>query len=718
MTFLLPPDRDPAIALREVGKLRRHGHRTLFVVTGERQCGLVTAQQFSAESGFRAPWIITDQRFPNARTATLNQLLGHECETLIFDGFGGLNPDHLAAASGLVRAGGWLGLVLPEPSELLTQGDPDYQRMCRDPDQRAQCHYRFLDHLLRSLSEDRSVLWLAAGAALPAPPDWESCQLAPTREPVITLPTSDQRRAICHIEQMLTEPGHPLILSADRGRGKSAALGIAAARLVAHHDCRILLCAPSRAQSAIVMQHFTQNLPSHPRGTLTFVAPDALLLDSPQGDLLLVDEAAMLPLDRLLLLAHRYPRVVFASTEYGYEGSGRGFALRLLDHLSTTTAAPATRIRLSQPIRWCEHDALEQCLNRALLLDAEQALQQPVPDHSELGPILWLDRDELVHTPSRLRQLIGLLVSAHYQTRPSDLRLLLDHPQIEIGICCGPEQHILGAIVLLHEGGIDDADLAGGLIDGTRRPKGHLFPQAMTQFSGDPRWLPLQTWRITRIAVRATHQGRGIGTSLLKATLARAKSRQMDYLSTSFGLTAALLRFWHRAGFQLLRVGYRIDTASGCHSVNMACAIDARVDTLFLRARRRFAIVFGHLESSHFAALDTALAEFVRTLSTSTAAPPDDDPVRIELLRHYSDAHRSYEDVVPELLTLLNRTDIQTLVAALQPEQQALLSWRMPSGHKATNPIPTMGVHGKSDLGKRERDQQLRKIIALLCCQS
>lgn len=82
-----------------------------------------------------------------------------------------------------------------------------------------------------------------------------------------------------------------------------------------------------------------------------YVAPDQLLNEQPQCDLLLIDEAAAIPVPILIKILHLYPRVVFSSTMIGYEGNGRGYILKFTRYLKTHFKNMRS-ISLEQPIRF------------------------------------------------------------------------------------------------------------------------------------------------------------------------------------------------------------------------------------------------------------------------------------------------------------------------------------------------------------------------------
>ncbi|SEA47107.1 tRNA(Met) cytidine acetyltransferase [Thiothrix caldifontis] len=470
-------------------------------------------------------------------------LLGQECDALVFDAHSGFDVNAFAAVSGTLRGGGTLFLLIPPLDAWAAFPDPDYRRFIPYPYQPEDVRGRFLQRLVRLLK----VAWYGRSGF----------------SPTVGLKSDLQAVVVATILQANT----PMVLTADRGRGKSAALGMAAGQLQAAGK-RVLLTAPSRATVATVFKH-AEFPPS-------FFAPDDLLQTLPQGDVLLVDEAAAIPVPLLLKMLEHYPRCVFSTTLHGYEGSGRGFALRFQKELDTY--APGWQaVRLHQPIRWVENDPLEHFINRALLLDAD--VEEGVCN-TPLHPFYrQLNRDELVANEPLLRKLFGLLITAHYQTRPSDLRQMLDAPDISIHVL--EQQGMILAVALLsREGGLD-AELTAAIHAGTRRPHGHPVPQTLTFHAKIPKAAELICERVMRIAVHPDWQNHGLGAYLLQHLLGFATRNGADYVGVSYAMTPALLRFWERAGFVLARVGFRKDTASGSRSVVQVKVLSVRAQVLF-----------------------------------------------------------------------------------------------------------------------------------------
>lgn len=506
------------------------------VITGQQVECLQRAQTLlSADAD--VIWITTVPGIAGALPAyKAHTLLGQETDVLVFDAHSGFDVNAFAVVSGTLRGGGIFYLLAPPLDAWADFPDPDYRRFLPYPYQPEDVEGRFLRRFAGLLKQTLPAL---------------HSQFKEDKH-------SNQTDAV----NMIVDAVTPVVLTADRGRGKSAAMGMAASQLLAAGK-RVVLTAPSRATVGAVFKH-AENLP-------VFFAPDDLLQTLPEADVLMVDEAAAIPVPLLLRMLEHYPRCVFSTTLHGYEGSGRGFALRFQTQLDARVPAWQA-IRLYQPIRWAENDPLEHFINQALLLDVDLAPFPPcggrVRDEGmarrENIQYRLLNRDQLARNEPLLRQLFGLLVTAHYQTRPSDLRQMLDAPDISIHIL-EQDGEILAVALLSREGGLD-VELAAAIHAGKRRPHGHPIPQTLTFHAGIHGAAQQVCERVMRIAVHPHLQGQALGSQLLANLMQYAQSYGADYMGVSYAMTPALLRFWERAGFVLARVGHRKDTASGNRS--------------------------------------------------------------------------------------------------------------------------------------------------------
>jgi len=583
--------------------------------------------------GFTGLWVARQAPAPIQPVAPgrLGAWLGREVETLVFDARPAFDANALAMALGLVRGGGRLVLLTPP----LAQWSES----------------RFSARLSRLLE-----------VQFPAPP----------AAPAVEGPyTPDQARAARWIER--TALGHsrrPLLITADRGRGKSALLGMAAARLLdARHA--IVVTAPRPQATAVLFRHARAALNLPETGafeletggkTIRFVAPDALLRDSVAADLVLVDEAAGLPLPMIEALVRRHNRLVLATTVHGYEGSGRGFVTRLAGRLDQLR--PGWRqISLTEPVRWAPGDPLESWGNHALLLDAEPGrITGPPPSDPA---VVHLDRDRLARSETLLRGLFGLLASAHYRTEPRDFQLLLDQPGLEILAVLDQESPLAVALVA-REGRLAEDRQRAILVDG-RRPHGHLLPQVLATRCGLPEALGLDCRRIVRIAVHPRLQGRGLGTRLLAAVTDHARETGADLVGASFGATVPLVRFWRRAGWLPLRLGHRREASSGAHALVMARALTPRLQAPLKIAADAFQEAFVLQLAEHFQSLE---AELVLTIRACAPPPPAPDAKR---LAAFARGRLPFLDALPALHALAlgardpgDRTDRLLVMKLLQ----------------------------------------------------
>ncbi len=417
--------------------------------------------------------------------------------------------------------------------------------------------------------------------------------------------TSDQEHAIAAVLAVARgRARRPLVIRAHRGRGKSATLGLAVGRLLRERPLRILATAPRRSATNALFKHADAVLDGHARacapdaetgttpdkttppaadrsghghatGSLAFVSPADLAAETPAADLLLIDEAAGIPAPILETLLARYPRVVFATTVHGYEGTGRGFDVRFRDTLDRLT--PNWReVTLETPIRWAPGDPLEALTFRVLLLDAAPATAEALTgaDPADIR-CERLDRDALVYDETTLRELFGLLVLAHYQTRPMDLRMLLDGPNVRV-YALQWHEHIVATLLAAEEGGFADPAVCEAIFMGRRRPRGHLLPQTLSTHAGLAAAPALRYLRVIRIAVHPALARRGLGRRLLRRLARDGRAEGFDLLGASFGATPELVRFWDRCGFRPAQIGTSRNAASGEHALVVLRRLDAR----------------------------------------------------------------------------------------------------------------------------------------------
>jgi tRNA(Met) cytidine acetyltransferase len=541
-------------------------------------------------------------------------LLGQERDAVIFDAHSGFDVDAFGAASGTVRGGGLLILLAP-PLETWPQfADPACESIAVAPYSYADVSGRFLRRLVRVIESSEGVIVVRQDAPLPQLAPQKKASAARVFDDVYR--SADQRRAVEAVLHVVR--GHrrrPAVLISDRGRGKSAALGIAAAQLLQEGVRHIVVTAPrpeavaplfAQVQAMLPQAEVKQNRIRDGEGVVEFHPPDELCLTNIAADLLLVDEAAAIPVSLLQRLLERYSRIAFATTVHGYEGTGRGFAVRFRRTLDERTPGWC-EVKLQTPIRWAEDDPVERFIFRALLLDAEGSSNAAVAQLSlEDCEYVRLDRDALADDEATLAQLFGLLVSAHYRTRPTDLRNLLDGPNLAVYIVRGEGQVVAAALVTM-EGGFDAAT-AQAIAEGKRRPRGHLIPQSLAAHAGLTQAAQLRCARIMRIAVHPAAQRRGVGARLVARIQNDVAAQGVDFAGASFGATEELLSFWHNAKWLPVRIGFSRDHTSGSHSVMVLHPLTPAGEVVYAAARTRFVDSFPHWLSDPLRDLEAGLA--------------------------------------------------------------------------------------------------------------
>ncbi|WP_224717473.1 tRNA(Met) cytidine acetyltransferase TmcA [Pectobacterium versatile] len=528
---------------------QRYGVRRLLVLSGE--ANWCEEQALALSGQLSGDWLWVSESAPDSVTALpasrVRTLLGREFLHAVFDARSGVDVEALAMLSGTLQAGSWLIMLVPSWQAWPTQPDQDSLRWSEQEQPIATPH--FIQHFQRQLlSDDDVVLWQQDQAFVIRPlavrSDWQPASGKPTA----------QQQHILH-ELSVAESG-VLVITAPRGRGKSALAGMLTQRSLG--ACWIT--APSRAAADILQQHARADVP--------FWAPDALLEHcrlhgAPNVDWLLIDEAAAIPSSVLSALLPYFPRILMITTVQGYEGTGRGFLLKFCATLPQWRA-----FTLDEPLRWAVNDPLERVLDQALLFNEPEAFHSPQqPDRpipfSALESRIERADDWLTH-PDRLMWCYALLCSAHYRTSPLDLRRLMDAPGMHIA-SAQVAGEIGGVLWLVEEGGLS-ASLAHEVWAGRRRPRGNLVAQSLAAHAGLWYAPMLRARRVSRIAVASSYRRQGMGRALIAEQVREAQRQALDYLSVSFGYQTELWAFWQSCGFQLVRIGSHLEASSGCYS--------------------------------------------------------------------------------------------------------------------------------------------------------
>jgi len=581
--------------------------------------------------------------------------LGKEFDVIVFDGSIHFSADSFGAIVGTLTAGGILFVLLSASSKSLW-----LQRFKHIAQQYALEHDDFY--------------YVHQGESLPALSLCSRNQLLPAQLDK----TADQQQAVEAILKVVH--GHrrrPLVISSDRGRGKSAALGMAAAELLLHGKQRLIVTAPSMATVDTLFEHAARLLPTAKvsaghieleQAEIKFVAPDLLLNSDLTADLLLVDEAAAIPSSMLEKLLHKFSRIVFATTLHGYEGTGRGFVVRFQQILDQAT--PNWRaLQLSTPIRWTENDQLEAFSFEALLLNASPVADELVADATvEACEFELIDRQQLLTDPQSLAELFGLMVLAHYRTRPSDLQMMLDRDDVSV-VVMRYQGHIVASSWLIKEGELEQ-ELAEQVYAGNRRLKGHLLPQSLLAHVGIPNAGGLRYQRIIRLAVHPAIQNRGIGQALLLKIEQQLKQDECDVLGASFAVSRELIKFWHKAGFTPSKFGMHQDDVSGSHAVMMLRASSSQGHDLIHDASQRFAEQWTYILPRDLKEVDSALLiELSQGLSSLPRLLSHTEQQEILAFAHQQ---RGLEFSQYSLMHWLREQITQATFLQIEPQQQAL----------------------------------------------
>ena len=511
-----------------------------------------------------SPHFATPSYFPFSKT---KNLLGSEFPAIIYDARQGIHLDAFAIAAGTLQDGGQLLLLLNHWADLANQPDSDSLRWSGEKYAINTPH--FIAFLQEKIAKYGFPIYQSTPLMLASPKPKKDrsthCQ-----------PTLEQARLL---QQMAETEEAILIITAKRGRGKSALVGLFAKQQVAQNQ-PVILTAPNK--SAVNIFNAFAGV------DIIFMSPDELsqhVSEAPQqvaNHWLFVDEAAMIPLDILFRLTNAFKRVVLTTTLHSYEGTGRGFLLKFMAKTDRTLR----HVELFTPLRWQADDKLEAFIDDLLLCDCEDRLPQP-PYDVALAELIQISHCERI-PHDQIESVYGLLTLAHYRTSPLDLRRLLDAPQQQFYLA-QVQDSLLGCLWAVPEGGLADKTLIRQIRRGERRPRGNLVAQMLCFQAGLEEACELRSLRISRIAVQPNWQQQGLGQRLIAQMKQQIKQQNVvDFLSVSFGYTPELLAFWQKCGFVLVHFSESKEASSGCYSVVALCPLSEEGRAFVQQAEKQF----------------------------------------------------------------------------------------------------------------------------------
>ena len=501
----------------------------------------------------------TSSRFEARAPRQVQTLLGRAFDAVVLDFHDGLDADLIGQSHGFVWGGGALVLRLPTRGDVSPEAQRRFAAHPYAPKDVGRRFYALLDEAL-----DRAQIG-PAGAIEPC---------AHVRQG-----TEEQSALVSSLVSLLANPAPGFaVVVADRGRGKSSALGLALAEMRPRESgavARRVAVSAAHRDAVHEVFRFAGVAPAP-----DFVSPLDLAFGATEYDVIVIDEAAQLPVPLLqrIVSQHTDATIAFATTARGYEGTGRGFLLRFVAWLRAHPR-PLTELTLEAPIRWGRDDPLEGFIFDALHLDAKPAEVEREVDLADVEHVA-LDRDRLVGDPDLLRGFFGLLVHAHYRTTPSDLHRMLDAPNLRLHALLH-RGRVVAATWVAIEGELPPA-LSTAIHWGHTRVRGHALAETLLSHSGRPEAGPLRMIRSVRIAVHPALRRRGLGTLLIDHI---HRSYAPDLFGTLFGATADLLAFRRSVGYEVIRVGASRGTRTGEPAAVMMRPVSPRAHALFHTVR-------------------------------------------------------------------------------------------------------------------------------------
>ncbi len=613
-----------------------YGERRLIVVSG--QDSLEVASNIAKEWLYRRDGnvlLATHQgmgadkvSLDESRTVSIDfdqtgEVLGGTWDILIADFSSQFRANDLGRLVEVVRGGGLVIFTIPPVREWLSTLTEFQRKLIVPPFENRKVRQLFKKRFLSSLGvpgtflsgeEERGRLLGKLARDRVSPEESE--------DPIMNVcATRDQQRILRSLLDSVKGDIRTFILTANRGRGKSAVLGLALSRILMETKIRKAVVTSPSLEGIQTLFEFlmkgldVQEVKYEPliRGgqviDVKFEGRDVFFLTPDSAadvgvKLKVVDEAAAISIPTLFKILYNSKFSIFSSTIHGYEGAGRGFTLRFLKRVRSS-GIPYVEERMEEPIRYPPGDPVESWLYRLLLLDAEPG--DPPNANPEDTAYSHLDMEYVKE--DYLRKFYGIYVLAHYRNRPNDLEMLLDAPH-HFARSLEYDGEPIVSLHIAEEGGLPSSVL-DNMMRGSRDVPGHVIPSRIVLHYDFKSFGRLKGWRIVRIATHPEMQGRGFGTRALECVEEEARGKGVDWIGAGFGATRDLLRFWTRLKFVPVHISPKRNSVTGEYSVLLVKPISERASRLLSEILKEFKRrVLNSLHDVYFS-LDPLVASYL-----------------------------------------------------------------------------------------------------------
>jgi tRNA(Met) cytidine acetyltransferase len=597
------------------------------------------------------------------------EVIGGTWSILVLDVSAQFSPNDIGRLVEVVCGGGIVIFTLPPINEWLLKPTLFQKWLIIPPYSEDGLRHIFKKRFIKTVasSEGTWLLKLEEGEAIGKPRRVKArVSVKPEADGICRLAlTEDQVNVIRECGEAFGEGGRgTVVVLANRGRGKSAAIGLALADIVSKWRIRrVVITSPEPAGVATLYRFLKNGLSfldvkySEERGELIDtirVGEMEIMYMRPEqasrvkADVKVVDEAASIPIPLLYRIIGSARFSMFASTVHGYEGTGRSFTLRFLKGLREFKNLKVRELTMKTPIRYPINDPIEKWLYSFLLLNAEPS-EIDLNTVRSMGATYYacLDVNKLFEDEDMLREFYGIYVMAHYRNRPDDLAILADAPHHSARALM-IDGRVIVSIQVAEEGGLSD-ELIEEFMRGGVKLSGHMIPHRLAVYNGLKSFPKLKGLRIVRIATHPKLWGEGFGSKALKELTLEAESKGYDWIGAGFGVTRELLRFWIRNGFIPVHLSPVRNPTTGEFSILVVKPLTRRAWRQLAVASREFKLRF--LNSLHNIYFDLNPYLALDILNTGLSKPIIKlTKAQLARLRGYVRGELSYEASVDAIL--------------------------------------------------------------------